>query len=62
MLPVMATLLTPVLVVAVLEPVAVPLTPEVASTSPLTKPEMVSVKVGLALPYRRAWLSAVTVR
>ena len=53
---------TPVAVVAVLVPVAVPLTPEVDKSSPLTQPLIVSLNVGLAAPYKRLWLSAVTVR
>ena len=53
---------TPVLAPAALLPVAVPLTPEVLRVSPLTKPETVCVKVGLAAPYKRLWLSALTVR
>jgi hypothetical protein len=53
---------TAVFGVAVVEPVAEPVMPEVASDSPLTKPLMVSVNAGLAWPYRRLWLSAVTVR
>ncbi len=31
------------------------------AVSPLTKPLTVLVSVGLAAPYRRLWLSAVTV-
>ena len=53
---------TPVLALAALLPVAVPLTPEVLRVSPLTKPETVCVKVGLTAPYKRFWLSALTVR
>ena len=51
---------TPVVAVAAVLPVAVPLTTELVSL--LTKPVMVSVKVGLAAPYRRLCPSAVTVR
>ena len=60
---VLATMLavpTLVLATALLLPAAVPLT--TALVSPLTKPVMVSVKVGLLWPYRRAWSFAVTVR
>jgi hypothetical protein len=58
----MAACPTAVFGVAAVVPVADPVTPEVASDSPLTKPLIVSVSVGLAWPYRRLWLSAVTVR
>ena len=51
---------TPVLALAALLPVAVPLTTELVSL--LTKPETVCVKAGLAAPYKRFWLSALTVR
>ena len=51
---------TPVLAIAALLPVAVPLTTELVSL--LTKPETVCVKAGLAAPYKRFWLSALTVR
>ena len=53
---------TQVLAIAALLPVAVPLTPEVPRVSLLTKPETVCVKAGLAAPYKRFWLSALTVR
>ena len=53
---------TPVLLVAVVIPVAVPVTPELTRFSPFTKPLRVSVSVGFAAPYKRLWLSAVTVR
>ena len=53
---------TPVPTPAALLPVAVPLTPEVLRVSLLTKPETVCVKVGLAAPNKRLWLSALTVR
>ena len=61
-LAVIAAVPTPVVGAAVLLPVALPLTPEVLNVSLLANPLMVSVKVGLACPYKRAWLSAVTVR
>ena len=39
----------------------VPVTPDVAKVSPLTKPLTVVLSVGLACPYRRDALLAVTV-
>ena len=39
-----------------------PLTPEVASVSPFTKPLSVAVKAGFASPYSRFASRAVTVR
>ena len=61
-LPVIVAAPTPVVESAALLPVAVPVTPAVLASWPLTKPVMLSLKVGLAAPYMRLWLSAVTVR
>ena len=47
---VMAGVETPVAAVAVVERRGEPETPEEARDSPLTKPENVAVRVGLALP------------
>ena len=61
-LPVIVAVPTPVVESTALLPVAVPETIALVASWPLTKPVMLSVKVGLAEPYRRLWLSAVTVR
>ena len=46
----MIALPTAVVFEAVLLPVAVPISPTFVALSPLTKPETVSVKIGLAAP------------
>src|SRR2546425_10392419 len=48
--------------VAALEQLALPVTPEVASVSPFLNPLSVARKLGLASPYSRLALGAVTVR
>ena len=53
---------TPLLAMAVVVTLAVPVTPLVPSVSPFTNPLIVAVSVGFAAPYARAWSSAITVK